>query len=219
MEDALIYPGAGMDGSPVRQCNGVIHSFIFLDYFVSRSEIIGELSQPRHTGTGFAHHHLVGLVEFDAAPLVAKASPDFIFQGDNPHRSEGSDGVWAIFESHEAGPCERFSFLFMGTEAVQSLAALFPKHPPRALVLQEHALGGNCWFSFAEKIEELSQRWQGTPEILILGPNSEFHPWRNCGHLVGTDVAMESMHQEEREVYLLGDRSERRRMRGFRPRV
>ncbi len=219
VEDALIYPGAGVDGSPVRQCNGVIHSFIFADYHVSKNEIIGELTQQRHTGTGFAHHHLLELVEFAAAPLVAKALPEFTYQGNNSFRSAATDGVWAIFESHGAGARERFSFLFMGTEGIQTLAALFPIRPPRALVLQEHGLGGNCWHSFGEKIEELSQRWHGTPEILILGPNSGLHPWRNRGHFLGTDVARESMHQNEREVYVLGDRAERQCQRGFNPRL
>ncbi len=217
VEDALIYPGAGVDGSPVRQCNGVIHSFIFPDYFVSKNEILGELTRVRRTGTGFAHHHLVDLVEFDAAPLVAKAFPEFTHQGDNSFRSEETDGVWAVFESNGPGPRERFSFLFMGTEAIQTLAALFPERPPRGLVVQEHGFGGNCWHSFSEKIDELSQRWQDTPEILILGSNAGLHQWRECGHFLGTDVATESMHKNERDFYFLGDRARWQCMRGFNP--
>ena len=217
VEDALIYPGAGVDGSPVRQCNGVIHSFIFPDYMVSKDEILGELTRARRTGTGFAHHRLVDLVEFDAGPLVEKADPNFVRDGNNPIRTEATDGIWAVFESQRPGPRERFSFLFMGTEAIQTMAALFPRRPPRALVVQEHGFGGNCWRSFSEKIHELSQHWNDTPEILILGPNHQLHQWRIWGHSLRTDVATESMHQQEREIVVLGEKARRLCLRGLNP--
>ena len=209
VEDALIYPGAGVDGSPVRQCNGVIHSFIFPDYMVSKDEILGELTRTRRTGTGFAHHRLVELVEFDAGPLVAMAHPEFICHGENSFCTEGTDGVWAVYESRRPGPRERFSFLFMGTEAIQTMAALFPRRPPRALVVQEHGFGGNCWHSFSEKIHELSQHWDETPEVLILGSDAGPREWRTWGQSLGTDIATESMHKNEREIFVLGDKARR----------
>ena len=219
VEDALIYPGAGVDGSPVRQCNGVIHSFIFPDYLVSKHEIMGELTRERRTGIGFAHHHLLEMVEFDAGTLIQEADSKFVHHGEHPFRSEASDGIWAIYESHRPGPRERFSFLFMGTEAIQTMAALFPQRPPRALVIQEHGFGGNCWHSFGEKIQELSECWSDTPEILILGPNAGSHPWQAWGHSLGTDVATESMHKNEREIIVLGEKAWRVCMRGFNPGV
>ncbi len=219
VEDALIYPGAGVDGSPVRQCNGVVHSFIFPDYMVSKGEILGELTRARRTGTGFAHHRLVDLVVFDAAPLVQNVDRDFVWDGQNPFQREATDGVWAVYESLRPGPRERFSFLFMGTEAIRTLAALFPERPPRALVIQEHGFGGNCWRSFSEKIHELSQRWNDTPEILILGPNHQLHQWCTFGQSLGTDVATESMHKQEREIVVLGEKARRLCRSGFSQRI
>ena len=209
MKDALVYPGAGMDGSPVRQCNGVIHSFIYLDYHVSKEEILGEQTRKRRSGRGFAHHDLVGLVEFDAAPLVQNASREILKQGDNPFQIKATDGVWAIFESRDPGPRERFSFLFMGTESIQILAALFPEAPPRAMVVQEHGFGGNCWRSFSLKLIELAQYWDDTPEILILGPNHGLHEWAINGQSLGTEIATESMHKNEREVFVMGEKRHR----------
>ena len=209
VEDALVYPGSGLDGSPVRQCSGVIHSFIFLDYILAPREVEAELTCARHTGTGFAHHHLVGMADFDAAPLVAQADPNFTRDERDQYRSEGTGGIWAVFESHGPETTERFSFLFLHTEAIQSLAALFPSHPPRAIVVQEHGLGGNCWPSFSNKITELAQRWTGTPEFLILGPNHSLHLWHSMGQSLGTDIATESMHHNEREVFYLGEMGRR----------
>ena len=217
VEDALVYPGSGVDGSPVRQCNGVIHSFIFLDYILSPREVEAELTCARRTGTGFAHHHLVGMAEFDAALLVAQADPNFMRDERDQYRSEGTGGIWAVFESHEPGPTERFSFLFMHTEAIQSLAALFPSHPPRAIVTQEHGLGGNCWSSFSDKILELAGRWNGPPELVILGPNHQLHQWQSQGQFLGTDIATESMHHNEREFFYLGKKAHRRLPMEFKP--
>ena len=219
VEDALVYPGAGVDGSPVRQCNGVIHSFIFLDYFLSLDEIQEELTRERRTGTGFAHHRLVGLVAFDASPIVTQADPNFMRDGENHHRAEGTGGIWAVFESIGPGPTERFSFLFMHTEAIQTLAALFPVRPPRAIVVQEHGFGGNCWNNFSDKLLELSELWNDTPEFLILGPNHRLHKWRVWGQSLGTDIARESMHHNEREVLFFGEKARRLCLRGINPHV
>jgi hypothetical protein len=203
VEDAMVYPGAGLDGSPVRQCNGVLHSFIFLDYGTPKTEVLAELTRQRKSGTGFAHHRLMDLVEFDPSPLVSQAAPEFTHEGENHHQSAPSYGIWAVFESTKSGPPERFSFLFLSTEAIQALAALFPSNAPRGLVVQEHGFGGNCWHSFSEEVLKMAHRWNGTPEILILGPNHNLSLWCGWGESLGTDVAVESMHQNVREVMLL----------------
>jgi hypothetical protein len=209
VEDALVYPGAGLDGSPVRQCNGVIHSFIFLDYGTPKEDVLCELKRQRKTGVGFAHHRLLDLVEFDPAPLVAQAAPEFIREGLNHHQSSPSYGIWAVFESTEPGPRQRFSFLFMSTEAIQALSSLFHAKAPKALVIQEHGFGGNCWRSFSDEVYKMASHWNGTPELLILGPNHQLHPWRLMGESLGTDVATESMHRNERLVIRLDKRTQR----------
>jgi hypothetical protein len=203
VEDALVYPGAGLDGSPVRQCNGVVHSFIFLDYGTAKADVLAELTRQRKTGTGFAYHRLVEMVEFDPKPLLARASSEFVDRGNHLHQTEPSFGVWAVFESTTLGSTERFSFLFLSNEAIQGLATLFPVRPPRVLVVQEHGFGGNCFRSFSEEILKLAGRWNGTPEILILGPNHRMQEWHPLAESLGYDVAMESMHKNNREILQL----------------
>lgn len=203
VEDALVYPGSGLDGSPVRQCTGAFHSFIFLDYGTRKAKVISELKRQRKTGTGFAHHHLVGLVEFDPTPFVANVDPCFIHQDSGDSQIEPPYGIWAVYESNGPGPTERFSFLFLGMEAIQALAALYPATAPRGLVVQEHGFGGNCWGNFSEQIMSLAEHWKGLPEILILGPNHHLGKWLGAAQTLGCDIATESMHQESREIVCL----------------
>jgi hypothetical protein len=200
VEDALVYPGSGLDGSPVRQCNGAVHSFVYLDYGTRKAQVVTEMKRQRKTGTGFAHHHLVGMTEFDPTPLMADANPAFIHPGENIHQTQAPYGIWAVYESIATGPIERFSFLFLGVEAIQALAALYPTTPPRGMVIQEHGFSGNVWSSFSEQVLSLSENWSGVPEILILGPNHRLDKWNRKAQLRCVDIATEAMHQEEREV-------------------
>ena len=209
LQDALVYPGSGLDGSPVRQCLGVVHSFIFLDYGTSVQEVMAELTKKRKTGTGFAHHRLLGMAVFNPTSFIANAPEAFTHPGTSVHDSGVRTGVWAIFEGE--GPCEgeRFSFLFMGVEAVQALAALFPLQAPKALVLQEHGFGGNCWPSFREPIVRLSEEWKTLPQLLIVQAAEDREdqlaqllnrPWLHTPfRSLGTDKATESMHGTLRE--------------------
>ena len=203
VEDALVYPGSGLDGSPVRQCNGALHSFIYLDYGTPKAEVIAALTKQRKTGTGFAHHHLIGMVAFDPTTLIATADRHFIHRRSKGHSAETSFAIWAVYECNGPGPAERFSFLFLSTEAIQSLAALFPTSAPRGLVVQEHGFSGNCWPNFSEPILRLSKKWHGHPEILILGPNHRLDEWHRQALSKGSDTATESMHRDTREVLWL----------------
>ncbi len=59
------------------------------------------------------------------------------------------------------------------------------------------------------KLLELAQYWDDVPEILILGPNHGLHEWAINGHYLGTDISTESMHKNEREVFVLGEKGQR----------
>lgn len=207
VEDALVYPGAGLDGSPVRQCNGVLHSFIYLDHGTPKMEVISELKRQRKSGTGFAGHHLVGLSEFDPSELISEADPRFVHPTAKANQIASPFGIWALYESTSQETSERFSFLYLGVEAIQALAALFPASAPRGLVVQEHGFGGNCWASFSEPILRLSQKWHGHPEILILGPNHRLNQWHRNALSRGSDHAIESMHRDSREVLCLNSKA------------
>ena len=207
VKDAMAYPGAGLDGSPVRQCNGVIHSFIYLDYGTPKIEVALELKRQWKSGTGFAGHRLVGLTEYDPSELILKADHTFVHHSTEAHQAASPFGLWAIYESNDHGLSERFSLLYLGTEAVQALAALFPTSAPRGLVVQEHGFSGNCWPNFSEPILRISEKWHDLPEILILGPNHRLDQWRRNALFKGSDHSTESMHRDTREVLWLDSKA------------
>lgn len=199
-EVSLFYPGSGLDGSPVRQTNGVFHSFVFADYGTEKADVLAELTRQRKTGTGFKHHDLLGVVEFDPTPLVANADPAFTQQAGNIHQTQKPFGIWTVYECNLPGSRQRFSFLFLGVEAIQALAALYPTEAPHGLVVQEHGFGGNCWPSFSAPILKLAAQWSGFPEVLILGPNHHMTQWHKWSQSLAVDVATEAMHKDVREL-------------------
>ena len=199
-EVALVYPGSGLDGSPVRQTNGVFSSFIFVDYGTAKADVLAELTRQRKTGTGFRNYDLLGLVQFDPTPLVAGADPAFLRQTENLHQTEAPFGIWAVYESNLPDSHERLSFLFLGVEAIQALAALYPSEAPHGLVVVEHGFGGNCYPSHSEPILKLAEHWSNFPEVLILGPNHHLTQWHQWSQLLCVDVAVEAMHKEAREL-------------------
>jgi len=217
LENATVYPGSSTeDGSPVRQLVGVTHSFIFPDYGITPEQMLGELYQPCPTGVGFAHHTPVGWCFFDATALLAQAPAAFTIPQEAWPDAPRPRGVWAVFETQGPGPRERFSFLFLQADGVQTLAALFPERPPRALVVQEHGLGGmRHWSNYSSPLLELGKRWDDTPEFLILGPNHRLHPWCVWGHRLTRDYCGESWHHNLREVFHMHPKARRLAMRGL----
>lgn len=203
---ALAYPGADLDGSPVRQLNGVLHSYIFMDYMTRPADLEAELTRPRATGTGFAHHRLVGRAGFDPAPVLARAPGSARHPAAPRWATQAPWGLWAVYEdTRPERRGERFSFLFLGTEAHEAMAALFPRRGPAAVVVQEHGFGGNCHPSHAEPILELSRRWERPAELLITGDHPWILPWAPRLTEIGSDLARESMHRNLRVFRLVRD--------------
>ncbi len=199
--NALVYPGSGTDGSPVRALNGVVHSFVFMDYLTDPAEVLDEATRPRRVGTGFAHHRLVGLSRFDPTPILALAPKDAHHPGASRWGLQAPWGLWAVYEDLRPGrKGERFSFLFLGVEAHAAIAALHPRRPPLGVVCVEHGFGANCYGSHAEPLEARSRQWEAPPELLVTGDNWS-PPWHDRLQEIGVDRALESMHRSNRTFH------------------
>jgi hypothetical protein len=195
LERAVVYPGAGLDLSPIRQCLGAVHSFLLLDYGTPEPEVRARLEE------GSPAWRVLGeLHPFDATTLLGPVPPAFRPPQDNPHRQSPPFGLWALGEG--AGG-ERFSLLYAALEGVEAIASLFPDRAPTGIVVQEHGLGGNCWGSagFGQMLERLAQdRWPEPARFLLAGENAWHLPWSGDLEPVGEDVAVESMHLNRRTV-------------------
>ena len=203
LEDALVYPGSGDDGSPIRQLNGIVRSFIFLDLGTAKETYVDALTKRRKTGQGFAHHELVGITEFDAAEFIGPSL--WLLPAEQVPREDGTPGfgLWAVYESTLRGAPERFSLLILHVEAISALAALYPWSAPFAVVAQDHSYGTSHWQSFSGRIRRLSQSWVDWPRLLIVAEGHHLGDWTTRGHLVCEDLAAESQNKDNRQFYEL----------------
>lgn len=196
VESALVYPGSGADGSPIRQCTGIVHSFVYLDLSVSFDDFKRMLTKRRRDGQGFKGHSLVGLTEFDVAEFLGARAYLAAPPADGP-----MFGLWAVYQNVQDGNAARFSLLILHVEAMIAIASLFHK-PPFAVVAQSHGFASVGEFTLDDSIEAAALCYP-PPVLLIVG---ERHPLQDLvrhGRLLGEDVAVESVHKNLRRIYEL----------------
>jgi hypothetical protein len=200
LEAGIVYPGSGVDFSPLRQMEGVAHSFLLLDLSV-RLDQIKEAIQDGFKGRyGYAPYSVLAWAEFDPAPFLAGATihapqPSAEY---HPHRF----GVWAILNRLEGGG--RVALMAIGAEAMGVISALYPAMPPNGLVIQEHGFYCNPWRDWREPLTRYAnEHWSTPPEWLILGDHRRFDHRHGHYEALGEDLAVESMHGDWRVIHHL----------------
>ena len=200
LSEAIVYPGSGTDVSPLRQMEGVAHSFLFLDLSVRLNPMKEAIKGGFVDQDGYPTCSLVAMSEFDPDPFLAGGT---IHAPQSPadyhaHRF----GLWAVLTRLNGGG--RVAILVLGTEAMGAISALYSATPPKGLVIQEHGFYCNSWGSWREPLTRYAnEHWAMPPEWLILGAHSRFdHPH---GHYepIGEDLAIESMHGDWRFIHHL----------------
>jgi hypothetical protein len=207
LADAMVYPGAGNDASPVRQFQGVVRAFLFIDLDKPipevRAELERKLDEPRLTGIGFRNHRPLGIAEFDASPLLGPVDRDHWAQ--QQAKSDPRRGIWAVYQNIE-DPADRFVFMAIQAEAISTLACLYPSRPPGGIVIQEHGVTGQGNWHFLPKLLRLSEQWRSKPMWCVVGDTrSDFiddwkKDWMSDYRQLGQDVAQESQNKNTRTV-------------------
>lgn len=202
LKEAIVYPGSGLDGSPIRQMAGVAQAFLFLDFHVGPTQIKRAIQGEVEVRSGLSSHRLLAITEFDPSPFLTGNT----VQAPREHApsQHSSCGLWAIFDRCDGGG--RFAFMALGGEAINAISTLYPSTPPKGLVLQEHAFDVNPWGEWSAPLTTYAhEHWDMPPEWLILGRDrGQFsHPRGRYG-LLGEDLAVESMHGSWREIYKIG---------------
>lgn len=184
LAESCFYPASGLDGSPVLLANGCVHSFVYVDYGVSREAVLQAFANP-----GFRHYELLLQRDIQREELVPKGwTPTVRYWFDDPgaherlmqaQRACRLFGLWSIWRRVEerderVGP-SLFSFLFLGGEALACYDGTYRRVGvvPKimALIQPGHALGGN-WTDFTDPAGPL---WcaiaeQGSlPSYLLIG--------------------------------------------------
>ena len=195
-DEAVVYPGSGLDMSPIRQMKGVAHAFLFVDFSVGIEKIKQAI-----LADGFSDNELLAMVEFDPLPYMALGNVQAP-QTTGDYQGQ-SYGIWAVFTRREGGG--RFAFMALGAEAIYALSALYPTTSPKGLVLQEHSFDRNPWGEWTGPLNRFAHdHWDTPPEWLILGrDHGSFRHHRGSYESLGEDRAFESMHGSWRVIQQL----------------
>lgn len=169
LDGSVYYPACGIDGRPVQYCAGHSHSFIYVDYGISKDELtaaLGFKGYQLRTGRFVDHEELVG-------PLPLSSDP--MFYGDeDPQRYRyhwvTPFAYWGVFErlsgfGAEHGP-ELFSFLFLAADGVATYRHLYHRHgasPSIVAIIQPGEGFGHNWTNFYDPARPLARAVLGNP--------------------------------------------------------
>ena len=186
LQGSVFYPACYLDGRPVKYLGGYSHSFVYVDCYIKREDLINNL----RTFKGYKLLFNRPLQKTDLcfkyfSPMMPNAS-----EGSARKPTEHSDlfAEWAIYErvdwiEESHGP-KRFSLLYIGGEGAATFQALYYSNQcaPSAIVLiKSDGFTGN-WTSFRDPYRILAQSVMrnpaGQPEYLFIDSMSEpCWPW------------------------------------------
>ena len=158
--DSCFYPASGLDASPVIILNGFIHSFVFVDYGITRDGYLSEVSSRGFRGYQLALSRDVDrseIVPDDWRPRMPRVFDEFrgMDRLMEAQRNCVPFGHWSIWKRLEGlddhvGP-PVFSLLFLAGEGLATFQGLYERNriAPRALAIIQpgHAFGNN-WTNF-----------------------------------------------------------------------
>jgi hypothetical protein len=179
LANSVYYPACRFDGTPVKYLAGNFHSFVFVDYGVTREQLSGKLDQFRG---------------YTVAAFRDIAEPELVPSGWEPQLPDGAKGtsrrqksreqppfgVWSVHErTDEYGPehgPERFSLLYICGDGVATFQALYHGNrtfPAVVVVIQPGTGFGGNWTDFEDEEESLAEAVlcnpAGVPDYLLFG--------------------------------------------------
>ncbi len=190
LRDLLYYPASGTDGDPVQELPrldevGGINSFIYADYAVGEKEVRRQLLDPEDGFKGYRVVFTKSLPETALAPQGWLTLRIGHRDGD-PTRYEYafklSFILWVVLERDGSpvhretwGP-ERFSFLFLGKDGVETYQNIFIQNhccPKILAVIQPGFAFGHNRTDFRDQrcvlLRTLCQNPAGLPKFLLEG--------------------------------------------------
>ena len=189
LKDSLFYPASGCDGGPVQALGGFIHSFIYVDYAISKDDVLADIRGERH---GFKGYRLAMCRGIEASELVSPSwqpSPLLPEDGHSPPHAFQSYmpapfALWAIFDRQpdlddRHGPA-RFSLLHICGDGAATYEALYnrQKIQPDVLAIIRPGTGyGLNWTDFRDARQVLGRMVfrnpAGKPRYLLQEANGD----------------------------------------------
>lgn len=179
IKDSLYYPSCGIDGIPIQCFMGNIFSFIYVDYGITESKFIKEITKDNSIkGYNIIHKENITKYQLDNGERIyyaPKISDRIPLDGwiKEPYC------YWIIFERDEnyddTHNPKRFSLLYLSSEAVSAYYVLYNRNniaPKILCIIQDGSGFGGNWTSYKDRRQDLAQAVflnKNLPEYLING--------------------------------------------------
>lgn len=208
------YPGAGHDGTLMKVGNmsHSVHSFLYVDYGISKKDLIKHLALPR----SIYGYHSIGRIEWVEKditpngpypcnvckkPLFNSNPKWFVDPDETPYcfteimeRDDDRDDSWGA---------ERFAITFLFADGIDAYYQIFCreyKKAPWIFLLQDHGFGGNydC-FGRGGILDAIIKKNGIRPEFVLCGDNT--HIWTGYKRL-NLPPVNGGMHHNPRMLYV-----------------
>ena len=197
----VYYPGAGVDGQPIKTFNKsqFAHIFFYVDYGRSKEEIVNALTSDE----SIRGYRLVDLFNYNERELSPHGwTPHYqLTDADranmNLHEAQTPFCILAVFEREanydESHGSKRFAVLYLCGDAIASYDAIFANRgiAPTLIILQDHGFGGNYnWFGDGGALYKIANSTNTIPQYALIADNTA--PWReynkiqNITHVLGS---------------------------------
>ena len=213
------YPGSGYDGTLLKEGNKShsVHSFLYVDYGISRKELEDHLAQPN----SIRGYHPIGHIEWTEADLLPNgqypvtihkkplffAPHTFVDPEEKPYcftmimeRDEGRNDSWGA---------EHFAITFLFADGIATYYQLFVKEYAKApwlFLLQDHGFGLNYdRFGRGGILDTIITQSKLYPTFVINGNGHRI--WNGYQKVKGVEPVIHDRHRSRRELYMFNYKS------------
>ena len=182
------YPGSGFDGTLMKLGNmsHSVHSFLYVDYGISKREIVNHLAQPRSING----YHRIGRIEWKEKDITPNGPyPCNVMKNplhfDDPKAFVDPKEVPYCFTDimernenrDESKGSQRFAITFLFADGIDTYYQIFCreyKKAPWIFLLQDHGFGGN-YDCFGKRgiLDEIIKKNDIRPRFVLCGDNTD----------------------------------------------
>lgn len=205
------YPGSGLDGNLVAVANKAhcVHSFLYVDYMVSREELIKELQV-----NPFQGYHSIGRIDWSESdlmpnrqfPIEVNYTPNKdpkVYVNKNVTPFCFTEILERDADKNEEWGSERFAITFLFADGIAAYYQLFVKQfvkAPWLFLLQDHGFGGNYdWFGKNGCLDAIIKESNIRPEYVICACQTDI--WNGYKQVKKINPTYGGMHNYRRDLF------------------
>lgn len=211
------YPGSGFDGTLIKVGNKshTVHSFLYVDYGISKEDMIDHLSEPN----SILGYHSIGRIEWDKRDILPNGEHQFdVHQYKQQHRRPSLSNTVGFreipycfteimerdAEYDDSWGAERFALTLLCADGIETYHQLFYKEHHKApwlFLLQDHGFGLNYdKFGKGGILDVIIKRSGIRPLFVLCDRYTKI--WGNYQLIPNLNPISRPYIQDERELYI-----------------